>query len=101
MATGTVKDSEEERKREEEHLELRRELVSVAARDVRSELERSGSGSSHAALLDWRLRLEGLEMLREARRQCRECGHGGRPRARRLASLGLVTWSLVRSLKDG
>ena len=67
MATGTVKESEEERKREAEHRELRRELVSVAARYVRSELERSGSGSSDAALLDFNaLRLAAVV-----------CGQGG------------------------
>lgn len=65
MATGTVEESEEERKREEAHVELRRELVSAAARYVRSELARSGSGSRDAALLDWRLRSEALEAMRQ------------------------------------
>ena len=100
MATGTVKDSEEERKREEEHLELRRELVAATARYARSELERSGSGSSDAALLDWRLRSTALEVMREglelaygkddaAPGRCPDCG--GRTRLLRVEQARVET----------
>ena len=67
MATGTVKELEEERKRDEaEGLELRREVLASLTRLAARELERCGSGSRDAALLDMRLRAEGLELLRQA-----------------------------------
>ena len=67
MATGTVKELEEERKRHEaEGLELRREVLALLTRLAARELERCGSGSRDAVLLDMRLRTEGLELLRQA-----------------------------------
>ena len=51
MATGTVEELDEERKREEERgLELRRELLAATPEFAKFEPERSGSGSSDAAL---------------------------------------------------
>ena len=65
MATGTVKELEEERKREEGR-RLRRELLSAMAKCARFELEQSGTGSSDAALLDQRLRSDWQELTRQA-----------------------------------
>ena len=58
MATGTVKESEEKRKREETLAEARRELREAMARYARAELACCGAGSRHESLLDRRLRAE-------------------------------------------
>ena len=66
MATGTVEELEEERKREEgEGAVLRRELVAATARLARFEMARCGSGSRDAALLDMRLRADMQELARQ------------------------------------
>ena len=65
MATGTVKESAEESKREEdERLAVRRELLAAAAKFARFELSHCEAGSGDAALLDMRLLVEGREVLR-------------------------------------
>ena len=77
MATRTVEESEEERKREDaEGLEARRALLAATARFARWELERSGSGSSDASLLDMRLRAEAMEAMRQGLELA--CGKDGR-----------------------
>ena len=64
MATGTVKELEEERKRDEaEGLELRREVLASLTRLAARELERCGSGSRDAALLDMRREVHGWGCL--------------------------------------
>ena len=65
MATGTVKESEEKRKREETLAEARRELREAMAKYARAELACCGAGSRHESLLDRRLRAEALELARQ------------------------------------
>ena len=64
MATGTVKESEEKRKREDERAEALRVLASAMARLAKVEMACSGSGRSHMALLDGRLRSAALDAAR-------------------------------------
>ena len=93
MATGTVKESEEKRKREETLAEARRELREAMARYARAELACCGAGSRHESLLDRRLRAEALELARQglelaygkddaAPGRCPDCG--GRTRLLRV-----------------
>ena len=112
MAIGTVKDSEAERKLEEERLEAERELLAASARCARARLACSGSGSGDAALLDWRLRALALETMRQglglamcgkddaAPGPCPDCG--GRTRLLRVekprveTALGSVSVEMAR-----
>ena len=62
MAIVTVKELDEERRREDMRDEARRELRTSMARFAMAEM--AGSGRSHVALLDGRLRSEVLESAR-------------------------------------
>ena len=64
MATGTVKDSERKRKREEERTEARRELRAASSRLALVERACCEADSGDEALLDQRLRAEALESAR-------------------------------------
>ena len=64
MATGTVNELDGKRKREEERDEARRELAAAMTRFAKAEKACCGSGRSHVALLDGRLRSAALETAR-------------------------------------
>ena len=111
MATGTVNELDGKRKREDARDEARRELRASMARFAVAEMACSGSGGSHAALLDGRLRSEALEAARLGLRAaygrddsapgpCPTCG--GRDRLVRVekprieTALGSVRAEMVR-----